>query len=275
MTIATYTNRYEIKYLTDARAVPEIEAGLLDFLVPDKNGSGLHGYYNHSIYFDSPDFRFYREKREGELVRLKPRLRFYRPAPDAKPKAAFLELKGRYDRIVEKRRGPIGLDLAERLLTDSLFEPDRRAMESSAVREFYYLARRFCLAPCVSVLYHRAAYFGAFYPNVRVTFDRVIRCSRYTGPDGAEDALIYALRPDQLILELKYNDKIPRLLLKRFNSLGLQQVTFSKFGVAMERTHDEMLPRRFLLARPIGAPRPRSVGSLMTACVGKLKASTP
>ena len=29
MTNATYTNRYEIKYLTDARAIPEIEA--LDF----------------------------------------------------------------------------------------------------------------------------------------------------------------------------------------------------------------------------------------------------
>ena len=56
-----------------------------------------------------------------------------------------------------------------------------------------------------------------------------------------------------------------RLLLKRFNSLGLQQVTFSKFGVAMERTHDEILPRRFLLASPLGAPQPRSVGSLTPA----------
>ena len=275
MNNSTYTNRYEIKYLTEARAVPEIEAGLLDFLVPDKNGSDTSGYYNHSVYFDSPDYRFYREKREGELVRLKPRLRFYRPTQGAAPKAAFLELKGRYDRIVAKRRGPIRLDFAEALLSDSLIEPDQSAMRSAAVREFYYLARRYRLAPCVTVLYHRVAYFGAFYPNIRVTFDRVIRCSRYTGPEASDDAFIYALPPDQLIVELKYNDKIPRLLLKRFNSLGLQQVTFSKFGTAMERTHDEILPRRFLHASPLGAPRPSPVGPPATAAAGSLKASTP
>ena len=148
-------------------------------------------------------------------------------------------------------------------------------MRSAAVREFYYLARRYCLAPCVSVLYHRVAYFGAFYPNIRVTFDRVVRCSRYTGLDAREDALIHALRPEQLIVELKYNDKIPRLLLKRFNSLGLQQVTFSKFGVAMERTHDEILPRRFLHARPLGVPLQSPADSLIAAGAETVKATTP
>jgi hypothetical protein len=275
MTYPTDTNRYEIKYLANARALPEIEKGLLDFLVPDKNGCGIHGYYNHSIYFDSPDYLFYRQKREGDLVRLKPRLRFYRPALDAAPKVAFLELKGRYDRSVAKRRAPIGIDLAERLLADSLIEPDRTAMESSVVREFYYLAHRFRLMPCVSVLYHRAAFFGAFYPNVRVTFDRVIRCTRSTSLDNSDDALIHALPPDQLIVELKYNDKVPGLLLKRFNSLGLQQVTFSKFAVSIERTHEEMLPSRVLLSRPVNLPRPGAIGSFLTACVGKLKTSTP
>ena len=54
-----------------------------------------------------------------------------------------------------------------------------------------------------------------------------------------------------------------------------QQVTFSKFAVSVERTHEEMLPQRFLLSRPVGAPRWRSVGSLTTAVAGRLKASTP
>ena len=100
-------------------------------------------------------------------------------------------------------------------------------------------------------------------------------CSRYTGLDAREDALIYALPPDQLIVELKYNDKIPRLLLQRFNSLGLQQVTLSKFGIAMERTHDEILPRRFLHARPLGVPQQAPADSLITAGVEPLKATTP
>jgi hypothetical protein len=250
MTSATYTNRYEIKYLVHARELPEIELGLRDFLVPDQNGGNgngsFDGYFNYSIYFDSPDYYFYREKREGDLARIKPRIRLYRSSPEAKPGAVFLELKGRYDRIVAKRRAPIGLDLAERLLSDGLTEPDRSAMESSAVREFYYLAHRFRLAPCVTVLYHRKAFFGAFYPNVRVTFDRAIQCSRQTTLGNPNDAFIYALPADQLIVELKYNDKVPRMLLERFNALGMQQETFSKFAISVERTHDEILGHKFL-----------------------------
>jgi hypothetical protein len=44
-----------------------------------------------------------------------------------------------------------------------------------------------------------------------------------------------AIPSNQLVIELKYNDKIPRLLLNRFNSLGLQQHTFSKYAVGLER----------------------------------------
>ncbi len=82
--------------------------------------------------------------------------------------------------------------------------------------------------------------------NVRVTFDRAIQCSRQTTLDNPNDAFIYALPADQLIVELKYNDKVPRMLLERFNALGMQQETFSKFAISVERTHDEILGHKFL-----------------------------
>jgi len=244
----TYSNRYEIKYLVESRRLPEIESALEGFLIADENSRGTNGYFNYSIYFDSPNYQFYSEKREGDLVRLKPRIRLYRAALDAPPKGVFMELKGRYDRIVTKRRAAIDIGLAQQLLTSHPVLLDDRAVESSTMGEFYYLAHRFRLAPCVTVFYHRTAYDGAFYPGVRVTFDRVIRGSRVTTLDNSDNSFVNIVPTNQAIIELKYNNKVPEMLLRRFNSLGLQHSTFSKFAVALERTHDEILANKMQVA---------------------------
>ena len=117
MEALSYTNRYEIKYLVPAHRMPAIRKSLEEFLTRDRNGFHDGGYYCHSIYFDSPDHYFYQEKREGDLVRIKPRIRSYRASPDTPPATLFLELKGRYDRIIAKRRSPISRETADRLLT--------------------------------------------------------------------------------------------------------------------------------------------------------------
>lgn len=237
----TYTNRYEIKYVVEARRLPEIQQGLGEFLTLDANADDSQGYFNYSIYFDSPNYHFYTEKREGELVRIKPRIRLYRSALDAPPKGMFLELKGRYDRIVTKRRAPIDRGFAEELLSSSPAEINGHTVDTSALGEFFYLAHRFRLAPCVTVFYHRIAYHGAFYPDVRVTFDREIRCSRATGLDNPEHAFLSALPANLMVLELKYTNKVPRLLLKRIHSLGLQQTSFSKYAVCLESSSDALV----------------------------------
>lgn len=244
----TFNNRYEIKYLVENRNMAAVEAGLRGFLLPDANGVHAGGYFNHSIYFDSPDYRYYCEKREGDLIRLKPRIRVYRTERFEAPRAVFLELKGRYDRIVTKRRARISPDLAERLLTGGPLDlddaPSGQGGEGSALDEFLYLVQRFHLVPCVAVLYRREAFFGAFYPDVRVTFDRVIECSRLTTLEPHDGTFIGALPANHVVLELKYNEKVPRLLLQRFHSLGLQQGTLSKFALSLERTNQAVLPRQ-------------------------------
>ena len=151
MTGKTYSNRYEIKYLVEARRQEEIEHGLLPFLEPDGFNGECRGYFNYSIYFDSPHYAFYSEKREGELTRIKPRIRISRSQPDDPPTTIYLELKGRYDRIVAKRRTPIDRELAEHLLSHGPIDLNGHAAEGSAAAEFLYLANRFNLAPCVTV----------------------------------------------------------------------------------------------------------------------------
>ncbi|MHA1599227.1 MAG: polyphosphate polymerase domain-containing protein [Alphaproteobacteria bacterium] len=240
MISGTYGNRFEIKYVVDTRRLPEIEAGLSDFLEPDPNGNGGQGYYVHSIYFDSPDYRFYTDKIEGELIRVKPRIRCYRSAPNAPPRELFLELKGRFDRVVAKRRTPIDIALANRLLETPAPELNGAAVMPSALAEFNYLCQRYRLSPSVTVLYHRMPFHGAFYPNMRMTIDRAIQCSLSTRLDSPADAFGYALPPDQAIIELKYNEKVSGLLLRRLRSLNLRQQTISKYAISLETCYRQV-----------------------------------
>ena len=238
------SHRYEIKYLVSAERLPAIEASLRGMLTLDPNAQSGNGYFPHSIYFDSPDYRFYREKREGELVRMKPRIRSYRPGPDAPATVFFLELKGRYDRAVIKRRVPIDRDRAQRLLDNGASDLGDAAASSSVLAEFQYLAARFRLEPRVTVLYHRTPYYGTFYPNVRVTFDRLLQCSPATTLEAPSDDFAFALPANHLVVELKYDNKIPRLLLERIHALGMEQRTFSKYVAGIERCFE---------AAPIGS----------------------
>jgi VTC domain len=231
----TYTNRYEIKYLLGADRLADVQAALQDYLRLDANGTENGGYYVHSIYFDSPDFQFLREKFEGQLTRVKPRIRSYRPSLDGPPSGIFLEMKGRYDRIVEKRRCPIDRPLAEVLLSETPVHPNGWSSMHSVLGEFQYLSHRFRLVPTVTVLYHRTAYFGSFWPNLRITFDRLLLCSPSTGLRTPSADFMQAMTCGQTVMELKYTDKVPRALLGCINGFGLQQRSFSKYAVSVER----------------------------------------
>ena len=235
MTQAYRDCRYEIKYLVQADQLPEIEASLCGMLTLDPNARANNGYFNHSIYFDSPDYRFYREKREGELIRLKPRIRSYRVTPDGPPTGLFLELKGRYDRVILKRRVPIDQAQAQLLIDQRAQELNGGAAASSVMAEVQYLAARFRLRPCVTVLYHRRPYYGTFYPNVRLTLDRILQCSPVTSFAAASDDFHYVLPANRLVVELKYDNKLPWPLQERLHALGMEQRTFSKYAVSMER----------------------------------------
>ncbi len=230
-----FTNRYEIKYLLGASQLTDVQASLKGFLRLDANGSLDGGYYVHSIYFDSPDMRFLREKFEGDLIRVKPRIRTYRSSLDGPSAGIFLELKGRYDRIVQKRRCPIDRSLAKLLLTETPVHPNGWSAKHTILGEFLYMSHRFQLVPAVSVLYHRTAFFGAFWPNLRITFDRLVLCSPATGLDAPSDAFVQTIPCSQTVMELKYNDKVPLSLLRRIHSLGLEQRSFSKYAVSVER----------------------------------------
>ena len=240
MSDTAFTNRYEIKYLVRMQRLEEIRDALSGFFVPDDHAGPSGGYYNYSIYYDSPLYDFYTEKREGNLTRIKPRIRLYRSEPDAPASNFYLELKGRYDRIVLKRRDRITRDLAQTLLASGAPELSDRDLESSVLGEFLYLKNKFNLSPCVTIRYRREPMNALFYSNVRLTFDTLIQSSLVTTLDNPHDTFAEALPMEWFMVELKYNDVIPRLLIRQLNALGLQQLSVSKFAIGLEGSYDEL-----------------------------------
>ena len=238
--MVAFTNRYEIKYLVETAQIPELRQTLGGYFECDPNGGPQGAYVNYSIYFDSPYYRFYGEKREGELIRIKPRIRLYRSTPTAPPSAIYLELKDRYDRIVEKRRVQIDAGLARRLLAPGPLNLSPRELENSVLAEFNYLSDRFALSPVVTVVYFRTAFNGRFQHDLRMTFDEELHCSMSTTMAVPPGSLLEVVPPTHFIMELKYNGKISGLLMDKLRCLGLEQQTLSKFALAMEKSHDQM-----------------------------------
>lgn len=233
------TRRYEIKYLVSLAQVPEIRERFLEYMHPDPNADPeLNGYFNHSIYFDNPRMRYYLEKHEGMQERVKPRLRAYRPHADAEPSVYFMELKGRTDRVVFKQRERVSPELAKKLLEPNQLEFTDEIAASEALKRFYFIIRKFGVIPQVAVLYHRQPLQSSMYPGLRVTFDTRLQSSRSLSLNAPPSAFRYALPANTCVLEIKFNKKIPGIVLDDIRHFAIPQVTFSKFAVSLEANTD-------------------------------------
>ncbi len=227
--------RYEIKYLVRHDALAGIQARIGQYMIPDAHMNGNDGgYFNHSVYFDNPRLRFYLEKHEGMLARTKPRLRAYRPSASAPPLAYFLELKNRSDRLVSKDRTQVSRAFAATILAAPSPESGDAFMRDPVLSKFYMLSKRFALRPQAAVLYRRRAYVSALFPNLRITLDSGLQASWSASLDSAPSAFRYALPPNLMVLEIKYDRVVPKAVLRDIEALGLRQATFSKYAACVE-----------------------------------------
>ena len=170
-----FANRYELKYIIQTKNMSKLLDSFGQILTPDKNNKNNLGYYNHSIYFDTHKLRFYRDKQEGLLQRLKPRIRLYRGVNDFDIKSLFLEFKQKSDRTVFKNRVEIDAQTATELLLgceQSYIDTVESKNETKEL--FHQLSKKYFLRPKVAVNYKRFAYFSELYPKLRVTVDHYI-----------------------------------------------------------------------------------------------------
>lgn len=226
------SGRFEVKYLASLDQWRDFRKEADPLLVRDVHDPDGTGYYNHSIYYDSPRYRYYQEKREGFSDRTKPRLRGYKRNAGVQPEVLFFEYKRRINRSIRKRRLQLSSEQSEALLRGSWRSP---AGEAPLLRDFLCRSQSHQLVPALAVLYLRHAYGCRFGRGLRVTYDLDLRCSVRFGWTEPASVFYPILPANRVLIELKFDGRMPLWLYQLTRRLELQELSLSKYGMGIER----------------------------------------
>lgn len=223
-------NRREVKYLIPFDIYEDIAERVTEKMRYDKFGTD--GKYNIvSLYFDSDDDKIYTETRNKLLFRQKLRLRVYDEADLAS--TSFLEVKQKYNNVVNKRRTALPLHEAY----DYIYNGSNvigAASNPQIYREADYFRNLYGLEPKVVVSYDRQAFHGIYEDDLRVTFDYNLRCRSddlniENGPHGT-----YFIDRDLVVMEVKMSSSIPLWLTQILSEHGLKKEGVSKFCTSID-----------------------------------------
>ncbi len=188
-------------------------------------------YTVRSVYFDTEDLQFYFEKMDSVKVRKKLRVRTYdRPQDDC---PAYLEIKRKFGRrgLKERLMLPIGeVDAALNGADVSLLVGDRPFHDRKVMEKFRFNIRIKRLRPVVLVSYEREAYVGRENERLRVTFDSNLRS--LVEPDLEDifgESKLRQFEDRCFVLELKFDDFMPRWMARLITLLNLRARPYSKY----------------------------------------------
>lgn len=228
--------RFEFKYFLSFEEFREIRKRLSRYVILDgfakQSASGF--YEVVSLYYDSPKFYYYHEKIDGARNRKKIRLRTYRVDGElAGP--LFFEIKRKFDAVILKDRFVLHREAYDRLMqTDNFqisdFSQDKN--ERSVIQEYDAERFRRSLAPKILVRYRREPYLGRFNKSFRVTFDYdITACESGDIFSGNCDRSVLA---DGVVMEIKFNGRLPRYIREIIESYNMERVAYSKYCKAAE-----------------------------------------
>lgn len=231
----TRKGRNEIKYYIR----PEDILDILDYsrahVEHDEYALGRpdYRYTVRSLYYDSPTLDFYWEKIDGIKVRRKLRIRTYNTqTPDS---VAFLEIKRRYGSAVVKERTKYSFDEVVKLMSSptNIWLTYEQSNDGSLVLgKWIDNIVRWRLEPTMLIAYEREAYVGRHKDenNIRLTIDYNVR-ARVT------ESVANMFKEDNMtpvtgnlcILELKYNNFMPKWMRGLVQEMELSQRSISKY----------------------------------------------
>lgn len=218
--------RYELKYIITPKTAAILKNRLLNIMDVDMlaNG-GANGYLISSLYFDDLDSTAYFEKLDGVLYRTKYRIRVY----DYSDSFIRLERKLKHENMTSKDQTKITKEQFYQIINGDINEI--AFGEDKLYNEFIKDIRIKGLRPSVIVEYKRLA---LTYPvsDVRVTFDSEVRSGLYNYDLFDPDLnTISVLEPNQVILEVKFNDYLPSSISDILTTVPSYRQAVSKFAL--------------------------------------------
>ena len=218
-------NRYELKYVINHKDYLILSEELNELMKIDPFAKRDGFYAISSRYYDTFGHEAYRSKVDGVMYRRKLRIRVY---PEHEKPIAFVEIKQRINKTVQKRR--ICLSLEEADLLCKGYDIDLTGMDGTDIKisnEIRYLVKALHLRPACIISYRRKAYVGGrFDIGLRITFDLNLKYRIFNLSDISDISRNkYFMPPDIHIMEIKANERIP-IWLTSF--LAKHQCTFTR-----------------------------------------------
>ncbi len=226
-------NRHEQKYLLDEETFRKVLAVMDEHMALDKYNIEHKPYTISNIYFDTEDNHLIRTSLSKPKYKEKLRLRSYGvPSGDSK---VFLEIKKKFNSVVNKRRTVLKLSEAYDFVSSGTPPTAKEYMNRQVMKEIEYFLKLYPLKPKVYLAYDRIAYFEKGNKDLRISFDQNIRSRRY---DVALENGDYGekLLPDGVyLMEIKTSGAMPLWLTEMLAKYEIKRRSFSKYGT--EFTH--------------------------------------
>lgn len=218
--------RHEYKFLISRSAAALLRLRLPHIMERDPHAGPEGRYTIRSLYFDDMNHSAYAEKISGMERRVKYRIRFYNYKLDT----IKLERKEKVGSLTRKTAQEITRADAWALeKTQSEPCPDNPRGLTEELRVLCRCGYR----PKVLVDYDRTP-FICRDGNTRITLDENLRTRPYSDTIYASPrAMIPVLEPDQVILEVKFDDFLPGYLADALADIPKTALAISKFALCM------------------------------------------
>lgn len=230
-------NRFEHKYLLDDETYKKVTAVMDKHMVLDKYNIDRKPYTIANIYYDTPDDYLIRKSLSKPKYKEKLRLRSY-GVPDGDSKV-FLEIKKKYNGIVNKRRTVLTLNEAYSFAESGNPPCLKEYMNGQVINEISYFLSVYDLSPKLYLAYDRVAYFEEGNPDLRISFDCNIRSRRDSVALEKGDFGTPLLPKGLWLMEIKTSLAKPLWLTHMLNELDIKRTSFSKYGTEFKQTLGE------------------------------------
>ena len=217
--------RHELKYMISYWQYLQLRSRFRQVMKQDPHVGKNGTYQIRSIYFDNIQDKALREKVFGVAKREKFRIRYYNDNFEQ----ITLEKKIKDNNLCMKVSAPLQENECGRLLKGDL--EWMKDHSSSLVQELYGKMKYQQLKPRVLVSYTREPYIFTA-GNVRITFDWNVRTTMYHQKFLEEK--VYDVEtgqcPGEMIMEVKYDAFLPRVIQDMIQSEGIRKQSFSKYA---------------------------------------------
>lgn len=219
--------RHELKFEVSDAELMLLKYRLTPLMRLDSHQAGS-AYNIRSLYFDDFKDSCLMENEDGVDNRRKYRIRIY----NGSDKVIKLEKKMKYRGMTKKQSINLKKEICESYMKGEA--PKLYEEQSDLEKELLCEAKINGMYPKCIVEYERTAFVEP-KGNVRITFDRNIKGSRKTESFFEKNLpLIPVLPKGHHILEVKYDELLPRYIADMLEISTLQQISFSKYYFARQ-----------------------------------------